>query len=102
MARPEADNNVVSCDGHSYRKLQMIGRGRFGTVRLCKRDDGQLFAVKVFGKPQLAKQRQYEPSTGGFKSMLENIGDEIADATSISHAAAALHELAPLPVGLAP
>jgi serine/threonine protein kinase len=63
----------------------VIGRGRFGTVRLCERTDGDLFALKTFRKLEIAKQRQWDPSTGGYRSMLEAVGNEIAVMKKLRH-----------------
>ena len=71
--------------GLFYRKLHVIGRGRFGTVRLCERTDGELFALKTFRKLEIAKQRQWDPNTGGYRSMLEAVGNEIAVMKKLRH-----------------
>jgi len=85
-ARDDGPTSLLNGGGGLfYRKLHVIGRGRFGTVRLCERTDGELFALKTFRKLEIAKQRQWDPSTGGYRSMLEAVGNEIAVMKKLRH-----------------
>jgi serine/threonine protein kinase len=85
-ARDDGPSSLLNGGGGLfYRKLHVIGRGRFGTVRLCERTDGELFALKTFRKLEIAKQRQWDPSTGGYRSMLEAVGNEIAVMKKLRH-----------------
>ena len=68
-----------------YRKLHILGRGRFGKVRLCERADGELFALKTFRKPALARQRQWDADAGVFRTALENVQTEIDIMRRLRH-----------------
>ena len=68
-----------------YRKLQTLGHGRFGKVRLCERWDGELFALKIFRKPTLARQRHWDPDGETYRSALESVGVEIAIMKKLLH-----------------
>ena len=57
--------------------LNTLGEGRLAKVRLCENAHGERFAMKIFRKHILARQRHWD-AEGGVFAVLESVGEEIA------------------------
>ena len=79
---------------HGYRKLRVIGRGSTAKVRLCERVDGEKFALKIFKKSLLKRQRHWDSETEEFADGLNRLRREIALLKKLKHPnVAQLHEV---------
>ena len=84
---------------HEYQKLRVLGRGRSAKVRLCERVDGELFAMKIFQKSLLRRQRQWDEDSGEYRNALEAVAREIAILKKLRHPhVVRLHEVIDDPV----
>ena len=63
-----------SSQAHGYRKLHILGRGSAAKVRLCqRRSDGQLFAMKIFNKSLLRRQRHWDDDAECFSDGFDRL-----------------------------
>ncbi|KAL1496743.1 hypothetical protein AB1Y20_014334 [Prymnesium parvum] len=97
---PSRHSGAAAGRVHGYAKLQRLGRGRSAKVRLCSRVvDGELFAMKVFNKSLLRRQRQWDEASGAYQNALEGVAREIAILKKLRHPnVVRLHEVIDDPV----
>ena len=83
----DTGNGVVhiTAEGREYRQLHQLGRGRFGTVSLCERPDGELYALKIFRKKELTRQRHWDPDAALFRNMLDVVANEVEVMKRLRH-----------------
>ena len=70
---------------NGFRVLNTLGEGRLAKVRLCENAHGERFAMKIFRKHILARQRHWDAEGGVFRSALESVGEEIAIMKKLRH-----------------
>ena len=71
---------------HQYVKLHTLGRGRAAKVRLCENmNDGELFAMKIFHKSLLRRQRMWDEATGEYHNALDVVAREVAILKKLRH-----------------
>jgi serine/threonine protein kinase len=72
-------------DVNEYHIDDQLGAGSFATVYLCTRaSDSHKYAVKVFEKSRLRKQRTFTKE-GGYTSALDKVAEEVAIMKKLEH-----------------
>jgi serine/threonine protein kinase len=65
---------------NDYVLGEILGKGSYATVRTCSRDDGSLFAVKIFDKKRLKRKR-----VGRFGNAMDSVHRELAVWKKLHH-----------------
>lgn len=70
---------------NDYHIDDELGSGSFATVYLCTRASDQLkYAVKVFNKSKLQRQRTFSKA-GGVTSAMDKVAEEVAIMKKLQH-----------------
>lgn len=72
--------------GCSYRKLNVLKRGRFAKVLLCEEEaSGSRVVVKSFRTAALRRERRWDADAGGYRSALDDVTEEIEIMRQLRH-----------------